>query len=480
MYKLIYGSFFGPEKRAGEFLSSYFSEYLDYTLPTVSAGSVSNTELCENDLIVLGTAGSNKILADLAARGLISSPEKPEGYTLKILKSPYCEEKMLIAILGFDAIGTMYGAVDLGAYVLPALDNADPDQRYPLNILTEGLLRDLEKSSSPAIKERGIWTWGHVIYNYKRYLSNMARLKMNTFILWNDHIPANIGEIIDEAHSYGIRIYLGFSWGWNEARQENGSLDISDDKRLADIQRSITENYKNNYLPLDIDGIYFQSFTEFREEFMNGVSIADRVVRFVNDTAAEILSLNPNLKLMFGLHATSVCKRLDAIRNTDSRITIVWEDLGAFPYAYTPRQLNSYEDTLSLGDEIAVLRGADDSFGVVTKGLICLDWLTFKHIKGEFIMGMQSEDFIKKRAREKAKVWKYIDAYWIKNASYAHNAIKRLVSANQSTLVTGLIEDGMFEEEIHSSAAIFAEMLWNPHRDVSNIVLDSLLRPDTV
>jgi hypothetical protein len=31
--------------------------------------------------------------------------------------------------------------------------------------------------------------------------------------------------------------------------------------------------------------------------------------------------------------------------------------------------------------------------------------------------------------------------------------------------VLGLIEDGMFEQKIQFSAALFAEMIWNPHRD---------------
>jgi hypothetical protein len=42
--------------------------------------------------------------------------------------------------------------------------------------------------------------------------------------------------------------------------------------------------------------------------------------------------------------------------------------------------------------------------------------------------------------------------------------------------VVGLIEDGMFEEQIQVSAALLGEMLWNPKRD-ENEVLDAAMSP---
>ena len=44
----------------------------------------------------------------------------------------------------------------------------------------------------------------------------MARQKFNELVLWNDYIPVNIEDIIDYAHSYGIKVVLGYSWGWKE------------------------------------------------------------------------------------------------------------------------------------------------------------------------------------------------------------------------------------------------------------------------
>ncbi len=42
--------------------------------------------------------------------------------------------------------------------------------------------------------------------------------------------------------------------------------------------------------------------------------------------------------------------------------------------------------------------------------------------------------------------------------------------------VLGLIEDGLFEEKIRISAALFAETIWNPHRSEKEI-LDNALNP---
>ena len=157
---------------------------------------------------------------------------------------------------------------------------------------------------------------------------------------------------------------------------------------------------------------------------------------------------------------------------------IVWEDCGAFPYAYMPNQTDDFEKTCELSKKIATLRGNDDNFGIVSKGLTCLDWATFKHMPGKFVMGEQSKHFIKRRGEQKKKVWKYLDSYWMKNAKYAYDMVKLLKNANKNTLITALIEDGMFEEQIYLSAATYAEMLWDTENDVEEIILKASLRKD--
>ena len=86
--------------------------------------------------------------------------------------------------------------------------------------------------------------------------------------------------------------------------------------------------------------------------------------------------------MQFGLHATSVNNRLEFIKTVDPRIRIVWEDCGAFPFAYMPNNLQNFDATKKFIGEISNLRGKDDRFGVVTKGLVKLDWTQFEHSKG--------------------------------------------------------------------------------------------------
>ncbi len=474
-FLLIYGQLLNEEKRASEFLIEKFSHYHEYVLPAKNVRDITEDDLSKNNLIVVGTPESNSLLKSLESDGAYNLPTCNQGYTIKISQSVYNKDLKMIIICGKDSPGCMYGAVEFSGYITSYLDTRNPMQRYPGNVFSSELLRCYEKTSSPDIPMRGIWTWGHVVYDYKRYIKNMAKLKFNTLILWNDCLPVNIGDVIDEAHSYGIKIYLGYSWGWNEARPENGGLDISDEKVLSDIQEAIVENYKKDFLHLPIDGIYFQSFTETEKYEINGVVIAKRVVDFVNDTADRILSISPDLLLMFGLHASSVSEKMEYIRNTDKRIMIVWEDLPSFPYSYTPRMLSGFDETVEKSKEIASLREKDELFGVVTKGLTCLDWETFSHMDGEFAMGMLSDEFIKERFHQKEKLWKYVDAFWVKNASYAKEVIKLLAASNKKTLVTGLIEDGVIEEKIPLSVRIFSELLWNAKEETDEIILKAML-----
>lgn len=477
-FKLIYGEYSGIEKKAIDIVSSELSGYFNYVFLTLKAEEMKENDLKSSNLIIIGTEKSNSIIKKLMEQGFYKCADREEGYSIKVTENIFDSNAQMAVISGFDEKGLLYGIVDFLAYYIPSAENTHDHGHYFRDIFGNEKLAEYEKISAPSIKQRGIWTWGHVIYDYKKYIENMVHLKMNTLIIWNDYVPINICEVIEEAHSCGIKIYLGFSWGWNEARKENGGLDISDEQALDKIQKIIVEKYDESYSNLEIDGIYFQSFTETKESRNNDIVIAERVVELVNHTAEELYKRNPDLMLMFGLHATSVIQELEYIKKTDKRIMIVWEDCGAFPYAYTPQNIKDFEDTCTLSNQIAVLRGKDDNFGIVSKGLTCLDWRTFKHIKGKFVLGKCSESFIRKRAAEKEKLWKYVNAYWIKNADYAYDTVKLLKKANENTLVTALIEDGMLEEQIYFAAALYAEMLWNTETTADELMLKVSLRKD--
>lgn len=478
-FQIIYGENSGLEKMALRIVCETVNDYIKYTLPVKKAETVTDADLKKSNLILIGTPESNPVLKQLCENNYFSNGNEPEGYCIKVMKNPFAPELQMIIISGYDAHGALYGAMDFKAYYIPYAQNTNDHARYFRTLFADEPLQEYEVISAPSVKHRGIWTWGHVIYDYRNYIENMARLKMNTLIVWNDCVPINISDIIDHAHAYGISIYLGFSWGWNEARPGiERKNDISDDAYLESLKNIIVDKYNTQYSTLGMDGIYFQSFTETNSDSANGVVIAERVVKLVNDTAQELFSQNPDLKLMFGLHATSVQEKLSYIKCTDNRIMIVWEDCGAFPFHYNPSKIEDYDKTCSLTEKIAVLRGENDNFGVVLKGLTCLDWSSFEHQKGEFLMGCHSREFIRKRTEEKVPLWNHVNTYWLQNADYAYKIIKQMLSANKDCMITALVEDGMLEAQIPMSVALYAEMLWDCKKTVPELITKTNLRLD--
>lgn len=259
----------------------------------------------------------------------------------------------------------------------------------------------------------------------------------------------------------------GFAWGWSTDCLDT---DISNLDKMADESAA---KYENDYAHLDGDGIYFQTFTETEKETIGGKLIADAAVEMVNKAAAKILDKHPDLKIQFGLHATSVHDKLEYIKNVDERVTILWEDCGTFPYTYIPKMQGDFDETLAFTQKIKNLRSG--SFGTLFKGMSVLDWGTFKHQPGTHIIGEHSKKKIADKLGEKRKYWKYLQAYWLSNAQYVKKVVKILDS---STLVSALVEDGVFDEKVWFPVAVYSEILWNPNRSIEEIMTEKALIPD--
>ena len=189
------------QKRAIEELSSVLLEYtLEYPIcQKIDTGADIGDFRC----IYVGTKESNPYIKDHSTEVLTKSEE----YAISI--------KGGVGIIeGFDDAGALWGVLDFyNKYVLK-FEYPDVDE-YRVNFLLGDTLPDFEYRSAPSVKERGLWTWGHVIYDYRRYLYNMMRLKMNRIVIWNDHAPTNAKDIVNYAHSVGIKVIWGFSWLWD-------------------------------------------------------------------------------------------------------------------------------------------------------------------------------------------------------------------------------------------------------------------------
>lgn len=447
----------GVQRKVIENLSEFLLDYT-YEYP-VCIKYAESLDFSGKRCIYIGTKQNNRYISENSTAIL----SKSEEYCINV-------QKDTVIIEGYDDNGVLYGVIDFYNKYLIQMEYAHNDSLvYPRPLKKP--FPDFSFQSAPAIKNRGIWTWGHVIYNYKGFIDNMVKLKMNTLIMWNDAVPFNAKEIIDYAHSCGVKIIFGFPWCWDT---DCNKFDL---ETIMSKSSEIFEAYEKQYAGLDIDGIYFQSFTELHTDSIGGILIADAVTSFVNATAELFFDKYPDLELQFGLHATSVKEKTEYLKKVNPKIKIVWEDLGAFPFSYLPNDTEHFDDAVSLVGEISSLRGKDDRFGVVSKGFTKLDWGAFKHIEGEVNLGVSSKFMQKDRIDRKRKCWKYLQAYWLTNADKALDMVKALYNSKNGDLdVTALVEDGMFEENIMFIVALYFEMLWDKDKDLKEMINEVALR----
>ena len=451
---IIYGELKNDiQKRAIEELSAIL---LDYTAeyPICVARDEDTPE--EFRRVYIGTKDSNRYIKKQSKGKLTVS----ESYSISVRNDT-------VMIEGYDDAGVLYGVLDFYNKYLVKFEHSkirgtNEDWFNPFEAET---LPELEYTSAPSVKERGLWTWGHVIYDYRGYLRNMMKLKMNGIIIWNDFVPTNAREIVAYAHSCNIKVYWGFNWLWDT---DCGRFNI---RNLEGESEKIFRNYEEQYANADGDGIYFQTFTERKIDNIDGVIIAEAAAKFVNKTSALFFEKYPNLEIQFGLHATSVKNKLEFIRSVDPRIRIVWEDCGAFPFAYLPTELGGFDETKELVGKIACLRGTNDRFGVVTKGTVTLDWSKFKHQVASQCIGVSSRYMRENHLNRRSRQWRYIQTGWLSSADRAIEMIGQMCRAKEGDLsIFGLVEDGMFEEKIFFPVALYSEMLWNCDEDIKEMI----------
>jgi hypothetical protein len=462
-WDVLYGSRDGVERFALTELLRGVQDYLPYVVRVAPAGDGSGA--ADRHLILIGTAANNRQVAELVERRLVSLPDKPQSYALACIDSPWCAGRRVIAVAGRDARGVLYAAEDFNARILAAVVNCDNPTPERLREAFDNL-KGFNISEFPRVENRGIWTWGYVIYDYRRFIDNMAKLRMNTLIVWNDCPPLNCREVIEHAHSRGVRIILGFHWGWGK-----DELDLANSEHRRLIKDDVLERYKRDYRQLGMDGIYFQTLTEHNVTETGKRSTASLACEMVNDVAAALYEIDPGLYIQFGLHATSIRERYTDLKPLDPRVTIVWEDAGVLPYSGFPRitgpeggWLNSQEETLAYSKKLATFREKAE-FALVPKGWINLRWHEdFEH-HGPFILGERDAAFICRRLEQRRPYWDRVNTRWLELYPHAAEFYRQMLDCRPPEMTAAaLVEDGLFEAEIPISVALFAETIWNPCR----------------
>ena len=451
-WKIIYNNYSGITKRAvnllskeaGKLLIRQEAVYRIYILPCEKEG----TEVSKNAFFLSLYDESPMI------QKFVSADEVPEdGFTVKVMKNPDDEEGRFVFLTAKTEQELFYAVVSFLDDYIPKYAPWGGSNHMP-DLIFDTPMEECCYSETPDHKTRSIFTWGHSINDYRAYIDNMARVKLNEVVFWNDHIPINIDEVIEYAHSYGIRVVLGYSWGWREIG--NKAKEITEES-IVKLKELIIKTYKEKYAPVKCDGIYFQSFTERHEDRVGGKLISELVTDMVNEIAVELWKITPDLRLIFGLHASSVKKHLDQIGRIDPKIEILWEDCGDFPFYYNSsvESEEKFNETLDFIKQILELRDGK-GVGLVFKGVMMLDWSKGVGQHGPYVMGENAQQIIDHDRRMRANAWRLFSATWMRSGEDAYRAMK-FINENQLSDTTMCIA-GTFDGGIYLPFALSAQM----------------------
>lgn len=455
-------------KRAIELISSAIVKYTSYPPGVFSCSEASMLALTDHNAVIIGSPRENPYIAQLIGAGELKSPDTHTGAYSLCVSWESTLGTAVIAVTSEDTFGVVWGVADLCNYYLGYEvffgNKLNRNNKQVAKIPFTEKMPDFKRSSSPRADRRAIWTWGHCIYDYRAFFRNMMKLKLNEIVIWCDHPPINGKEVVKCAHSHGIRVIFGYSWGWDVNSATD--MDMNDRDAWKKKAQDILELYDSKYADFGADGIYFQSFTETKERTRGDVVIAEAVTDWVNTASALFFEKYPEIRLQFGLHATSVACDLEYLKHTDDRVEILWEDCGAFPYSYYPERIEGFDETMSFTRRIATLRGSLDRFGAVFKGMTTLDWDNFTHHDGGFILGEVEGEALLELACDRQRLWRLIDPLWVQNYSYFDEAVKSITDLKGTDVSVQLLaEDGLIEERIPLSLAIAAEGLWKCDED---------------
>ncbi len=463
-WKILYNDYTGMQKKAVELVSREMGAqilrdagiYTIHVLPCEQEGSA----VVDRNAVVIGLYEQSTLIR----RYINADDIATDGYAVKVMDNPDNPDCKLVLITANDPAALFYGAVDF------------VDDYFPFAADTHGSVRRMDEifafplpdyyhAAAPTVKTRSVFTWGHPINDYRDYIENMARLKLNQLIIWNDYVPLNAKDVVDYAHEFGIQVIWGFAWGWSR------HCDRIDLESLSTLADDILHTYEDQYRDVGGDGIYFQSFTELHTDKIGDTLIAEAVTDFVNVVSGKLLDKYPELFIQFGLHASSVKDHLEYIAKVDDRVEIMWEDCGAFPYAYEPTvgDRSAFEETLAFTDRILSLR-QNGAVSMLFKGFMTLDWTgdRFVHQAGPFVMGESSQRTVRHDRELLKPMWRQLQSGWLQYGENAYRMAHRIVGHGNPHVTVGMA--GQFAGGIWFPEALCAEMLWNCNGSYAEIL----------
>ena len=429
-WKVVCGTTDGLEGRAAELLTSDLGDillrepgvYATHVLPVWTAACDPATN---GNALIVGTLRDNPALTRY-----VRPDEIPAGgYRVRTVAEA---DRDLVVIAGDSPRAALWGTADFLLYGLSALR---PDLGNNLSYYADVFLRggnrlgvfgdrtnSYDVARAPQTKVRSIFTWGHPIDDFRAYVRNMARLRLTRLYIWNNHPVVNAREIVDYAHSWGIEVYWGFSWGWTTRCRDNWKRDTEE------LAREVLDDWRRTWRDVPGDGIYFQTFTECPDTPLDGgESIAARAVRLVNRVAREMRREKPSQRIVFGLHASGVRDHLKEIAATDPALEILWEDTGYFPYnaggIVDGRPLTEAEGAALTR---RVLTNDARPVGIVWKFQMIQDWTNWTYQEGPFVLGVASSKTADADVRIQSEIWENFTEPWVTRYREAHAAARMI------------------------------------------------------
>ncbi len=474
-WKVVYGTAEGPEGRAVELLVSDVGElilrepgvYATHVMPLWSAAQDPATN---GSCFIVGTLSDNPALA----RHLRPDEVPSGGYRVRTVAE---RGRDLVLIAGDTPRAALWGTADFLMYGLPALrPDLGNNLSYYRDVFQRGgnrlgsidgkTARTYDVARAPQTKVRSVFTWGHPIDDFREYVRNMARLRLNRLYVWNNYPVLNAREIVEYAHSWGIEVFWGFAWGWGTNCRDNWMRDTEE------LAAEVLADWRRTWRDVPGDGIYFQTFTECADVPLDGgESIAARAVRLVNRVAGEMFREKPSSRIVFGLHASGVKDHLKEVAAADPRLEILWEDTGYFPYNAGGKPVSAAAGE-AITRQVLTYDGGRP-VGIVWKFQMIQDWRNWTYQEGPFLLGVASRRTYRDDVAIQSEIWRNFDEPWISRCREAH-AAARMVHALGPDVEMNVA--AQLNGPVRFPTALAADLIWNSSEDAETILRRALNR----
>ncbi len=466
-WAIVYGTREGIQGYALDEVNRCVQKNLPYPVAVV-ASDAADEALLNRNLVLVGLPQDNSLIRRLIETGVVQdiSTKTPETLSIQIVSNPSNPDRQVVVLSGSDPSGVLYAVRDFEHFIVDPFTRTTQDGRIDRLAFTQGQFDPVSIERSPAIRRRGFWTWGRGIYDYKNYIDHMSKWKLNALTIWNDIVPVNAHDIVEYAASRGVEVIWGYSWAWGW----DDEIDPTSPDHLEAWCERVIDTYEREYRDTGAKGVYFQLFTETQATRIKGEKIASLAARWVNHIAGALLAKYPDLDIQFGVHATSIRDDYRELAAVDPRVSIVWEDAFAFPYSYQPDDIQRGEQAITYTRDVVRLRGDDERFGAVLKGMISLNWEAFEHQTRPSLVGVSDPRFIHDLAQTKLPRWRFVEGHYRRNLDYLLRTLAIVAEHNPSSLVQSLLEDGLWEHTMWLPGCLFAEALWDPHMPAQELI----------